>query len=130
MREVGSFRNSNGTSGEASSSTCGLSNHISFASGPSSSSRFMPSIAENGNETVGTGSPDHGQMGNGNQASQGYVSNYHNESWNDSSFNSLKRNRDGDLKMYSGFSGLESQVMFLDYTKISFLVPFFQSHLA
>ncbi|MCD7461981.1 hypothetical protein HAX54_047504 [Datura stramonium] len=33
-----------------------------------------------------------------------------NESWNDSSFNSLKRNRDGDLKLFSNnFTGMTNQ---------------------
>ncbi|XP_059311536.1 transcription factor bHLH130-like [Lycium ferocissimum] len=67
MREVGNFGASAGTNWEASTSI----NHISYSStAQSSSSNFMPSIAEN-------------------------------ESWNDSLFNSLKRNRDGDLKMFS-----------------------------
>ncbi|KAL3537360.1 hypothetical protein ACH5RR_000726 [Cinchona calisaya] len=107
--EVGNLRSGNGTNGEASSSTSGLNNHPHFTSGPSSGSRFMPSIAENGNEHAGTGSPDHGQLGNGNETNRVFVSSYLNESWNDSPFNSLKRNRDGDMKMYSSFSGLENQ---------------------
>lgn len=79
MREVGNFGASVGTNREASTSTNGFSNHISYSSAQSSSSNFMPSIAEN-------------------------------ESWNDSSFNALKRNRDGDLKMFSNnFSGMTNQ---------------------
>lgn len=79
MREVGNFGASVGTNREASTSTNGFSNHISYSTAQSSSSNFMPSIAEN-------------------------------ESWNDSSFNSLKRNRDGDLKMFSNnFSGMTNQ---------------------
>lgn len=79
MREVGNFGASVGTNREASTSANGFSNHISYSTAQSSSSNFMPSIAEN-------------------------------ESWNDSSFNSLKRNRDGDLKMFSNnFSGMPNQ---------------------
>ncbi|XP_055817829.1 transcription factor bHLH130-like [Solanum dulcamara] len=79
MREVGNFGASVGTNREASTSTNGFSNRISYSTAQSSSSNFMPSIAEN-------------------------------ESWNDSSFNSLKRNRDGDLKMFSNnFSGMTNQ---------------------
>ncbi|XP_060217106.1 transcription factor bHLH130-like [Lycium barbarum] len=76
MREVGTFGASAGTNREASTSI----NHISYSStAQSSSSNFMPSIAEN-------------------------------ESWNDSLFNSLKRNRDGDLKMFSNnFTGMTNQ---------------------
>ncbi|XP_027163636.1 transcription factor bHLH130-like [Coffea eugenioides] len=107
--EVGNFRSGNGTNGEASSSTGGLNNRLNFNSGPSSSSRFMPSIAENGNENGGTGSSEHRQLGNGNETNQGYVSGFLNDTWNDSPFNSLKRNRDGDLKGYSSFNGLENQ---------------------
>ena len=117
--EVGNFRSGNGTNGEASSSTGGLNNRLNFNSGPSSSSRFMPSIAENGNENGGTGSSEHRQLGNGNETNQGYVSGFLNDTWNDSPFNSLKRNRDGDLKVYSSFNGLENQVMFWIVRKIS-----------
>ncbi|KAL3380780.1 hypothetical protein AABB24_001103 [Solanum stoloniferum] len=79
MREVGNFGASVGTNKEATTSTNGFSNHISYSTKPSSTSNFMPSIAEN-------------------------------ESWNDSSFNSLKRSRDGDLKMFSNnFSGMTNQ---------------------
>ncbi|CAI9103138.1 OLC1v1001582C1 [Oldenlandia corymbosa var. corymbosa] len=93
MREVGNFRNGNGINGEASPATGVLNNQMNFTSGSSSSSRFMPTIAENGTEMLGHGSPDH-------------VSGYH------TSFNSMKRNRDGDLKMFSGFSGLDTHVIF------------------
>lgn len=56
---------------------------MSFSSAQSSTSNFMPSIAEN-------------------------------ESWNDSSFHSLKRNRDGDLKVFSNdFNGITSPVPIL-----------------
>ncbi|KAL3516536.1 hypothetical protein ACH5RR_023438 [Cinchona calisaya] len=109
MREVGSLRSNNGNNVEASSSTSSLNNHLNFNSGPSSSSRFMPSIAENGNENAGTGSPDQRQMGNGNETNRGYASSFLNESWNDSLFNSLKRNREGEMKLYSSLSGLENQ---------------------
>ncbi|CAN4110407.1 unnamed protein product [Withania somnifera] len=79
LREVAKFGASVGTNREASTSTNGFSNHISYSSAQSSSANFMPSIAEN-------------------------------ESWNDSSFSSLKRNRDGDLKMFSNnFSGMTNQ---------------------
>ncbi|KAJ8573545.1 hypothetical protein K7X08_010056 [Anisodus acutangulus] len=80
MKEVGNYGASGGTNREASTSTIGFSNHISYSStAQSTSSNFMPSIAEN-------------------------------ESWNDSSFNSLKRNRDGDLKLFSNnFSGVTNQ---------------------
>ncbi|XP_009612393.1 transcription factor bHLH130-like [Nicotiana tomentosiformis] len=65
-REVGNYRASSGA-------------NMSFSSAQSSTSNFMPSIAEH-------------------------------ESWNDSIFHSLKRNRDGDLKVFSNdFNGMTSQ---------------------
>ncbi|KAK6804107.1 hypothetical protein RDI58_001891 [Solanum bulbocastanum] len=79
MREVGNFGASVGTNREASTSTNGFSNHISYSTNQSSTSNFMPSIAEN-------------------------------ESWYDSSLNSLKRNRDGDQKMFTNnFSAMTNQ---------------------
>ncbi|KAI3448921.1 hypothetical protein Pfo_005586 [Paulownia fortunei] len=109
MGEVGNYRVHNHA--EASSSAGGLSNHMNFSSGPSSSSRFMPSIPENGNESIGTCSPENGRSRNGNSANNGreYEAAFPGDSWNESPFNSLKRNRDGDLKMFSNFNGLENQ---------------------
>ncbi|GAA0165991.1 basic helix-loop-helix transcription factor [Lithospermum erythrorhizon] len=111
MREMGSFRPNNGTLGESISTTSGLSNHMDFTSPPSATSRFMPSIAENANENMGTGSPKGGQFRNGaNPNGRSYVPSFANGSWNDpTSSNSLKRNRDGDMKMFSSFNGFENQ---------------------
>ncbi|KAM3398308.1 hypothetical protein BC332_28284 [Capsicum chinense] len=47
MRKVGNFRASVGNNREASTSINAFSNHISYSSAQSSSSNFMPSIAEN-----------------------------------------------------------------------------------
>lgn len=58
----------------------------------------MPSIPENVNETInGARSHENGHF-------------FPQDSWNDASFNSLKRNRDADMKMFSNFNGLEDQV--------------------
>ncbi|GFQ08151.1 transcription factor bhlh130 [Phtheirospermum japonicum] len=90
MGEVGGdYRVHNHT--ETSSSAGGFTNHLNFSSGPSSSSRFMPTIPENVNENI----PKNVRPRNGN-----------NSSWDESP---LKRNRDGDLKMFSNFNGLENQ---------------------
>ncbi|KAK6120799.1 hypothetical protein DH2020_045462 [Rehmannia glutinosa] len=91
MGEIGNYKVQNHT--ESSPSATGLNNHINFSSAPSSSSRFMPSIPENVNESIPTISPENGRLRNGNE----------------SHFNGLKRNRDGDLKMFSNFNGLENQ---------------------
>ncbi|KAL2478513.1 transcription factor bHLH [Forsythia ovata] len=100
MGEVGSYRISNHA--EANSPTNGLKNHVNFSSGSTSSSRFMPRIPENGNEDIGTSSPENG---NGDNSTE-YDTTLLKDSWNDSPFNSLKRNRDGDLKTFSNFNGL------------------------
>lgn len=92
--EVESYNHSKATSSS-------VSNHhnINFSSAPSSSSRFMPSIPENVSETIsGARAHENGHF-------------FPQDSWNnDASFSSLKRNRDGDMKMFSNFSGLEDQV--------------------
>ena len=115
MREMGSFRPSNGTLGDSISTTSGLSNHMNFTSPPSATSRFMPSIAENVNENIGTGSPKAGQLRNGiNPNGRSYVPSFASGSWNDpTSSSSFKRNHDGDMKMFSSFNGLENQVTLL-----------------
>ncbi|KAL6557500.1 hypothetical protein OROMI_017850 [Orobanche minor] len=86
MGEVGNYNHT-----DASSPAGGFHNqHIKFSSAPSSSStsRFMPTIPE-------TCSTENGRPRN--------IS----SSWKEPS--TLKRNRDGDLDMCSGFSELENQ---------------------
>nr|GMC90668.1 transcription factor bHLH130-like [Ipomoea batatas] len=79
MREGGNYnKGSDGANRAASLSSNGFNNHINYSSAQSSSSNYMPSIAEN-------------------------------ESWNDSSFNCLKRSRDGDFKILSALNGMEAQ---------------------
>nr|GMC79826.1 transcription factor bHLH130-like [Ipomoea batatas] len=80
MREGGNYnKGSDGANRAAASlSSNGFNNHINYSSAQSSSSNYMPSIAEN-------------------------------ESWNDSSFNCLKRSRDGDFKILSALNGMEAQ---------------------
>ncbi|GFY90451.1 basic helix-loop-helix (bHLH) DNA-binding superfamily protein [Actinidia rufa] len=106
MRDVGSFKLGNGTNGKASPSNR-LNGFINFSSGPSSCSRFMPQIAENGNEFIEASSPENRHLSNG--SNRNFLPSFQNDSWNDSGFNGLKRNRDGDEKRFSGFSLLESQ---------------------
>ncbi|KAG8363578.1 hypothetical protein BUALT_Bualt19G0037000 [Buddleja alternifolia] len=77
---------------EANPSASNLSNHINFSSTQSSSTRFMLTIPEN---------RENDPLRNGNNSANG--------SWNESSLNALKRNRDGDLKMFSGFNEFENQ---------------------
>ncbi|KAI3444974.1 hypothetical protein Pfo_001639 [Paulownia fortunei] len=110
MGEVGNYRVHNHAKANSSSAS-GMTNHLNFSSGPSSSSRFMPSIPENGNDSIGTcNNLENGQFRNGNSAKgREFEAVFPHDSWNDSPFNSLKRNRDGDSKMFSNFNGLENQ---------------------
>ncbi|KAK3003022.1 hypothetical protein RJ639_020188 [Escallonia herrerae] len=101
-RNVGTFQASNRANMETGLSSTRLSNHMNF-------SRFGPQIAETGNGSIGTGSPKNGQFGNGNETNKGSHPSIPSDPWNGSTFTSLKRNRDGDLKMFSSMNGLETQ---------------------
>ncbi|KAL6960035.1 hypothetical protein U1Q18_051169 [Sarracenia purpurea var. burkii] len=105
--DVGNFRVDNGTNGKGSP-TKRLNGHISFSSGPSCS-RFMPQICE-------SSSPENGHLGNNSNGF--YLSSSQNDSWSDSDFTGLKRNRDAEEKC-SGFHSLESQVPFADPMLVS-----------
>ncbi|XP_073026569.1 transcription factor bHLH130-like isoform X1 [Primulina eburnea] len=102
MGGVGNYRVQNHA--EPNSSR-GVNNQINFSSSPSSTSRFMPTIPENCNETIVARSSEDKRSGH----SSHIIDSREYEPWNDSSFNGLKRTRDGDLKMFSGFNGLENQ---------------------
>ncbi|PSS11991.1 Transcription factor bHLH130 like [Actinidia chinensis var. chinensis] len=108
MRDVGSFKVSNETNGKAGPSNR-LNGFINFSAGPSSRSRFMPQIAENGNECIESSSPENRHLSNGNRSNINFLPSFQNDSWNDSGSTGLKRNRDGDEKKVSSFSLLESQ---------------------
>lgn len=82
-----------------------MQNH---AEASSSSSRFMPSIPENGNNSI---VPGNNRLRNGDSTNgQEYEAAYTHDSWNNTSFNTLKRNSNGDPKMFSNFNELENQV--------------------
>ncbi|XP_011087339.1 transcription factor bHLH130 [Sesamum indicum] len=109
MGEVGNYRVHNQAKANASASN-GMSNHMNFSSAPCSSSRYMPSIPENVNESISTCNPENGQSRNSDSGNgREYEAGFTHDSWNGSPFNNLKRNRDGDLKMFSNFNGLENQ---------------------
>ncbi|XP_052210956.1 transcription factor bHLH130-like isoform X2 [Diospyros lotus] len=98
--DAGGFRERNGTDGKAGA-VSRLNDHINFSSLPSSGSRLLPCIAENGNEQSG-------DLGNGNSSSRSFIPNFQNDSWN-AGLTGPKRNRDGDERELSGFSSIESQ---------------------
>ncbi|KAJ0095982.1 hypothetical protein Patl1_17241 [Pistacia atlantica] len=106
MRDVGCFRASNGTNGEASPSGSRLNNRINFSSG--SSSRLMPQIGEIGSQSMGTSSPEKNLVSN-NGSTRQYMSNFSTDSWDDTSFSGLNRARDHDGSMFFGLSTLETQ---------------------
>ncbi|KAL6495692.1 hypothetical protein OROGR_030255 [Orobanche gracilis] len=83
--------------------------HINFSS--SSTTRFMPTIPENTNQDIGTHNPENGQLRSGDDAVVGeFEAALPHDSWSDSLFsNSLKRNRDGGIRMFSNFNGLDNQ---------------------
>lgn len=107
LRDVGCFRASSGTNGEASPSGIRLNNHINFSSG--SSSRIMPRIGEIGSQNMGTSRPEE-KLGSNNGSTKQYMSNFSSDSWDDTSFSGLKRARDVDGSMFFGLSSLETQV--------------------
>ncbi|KAL8555484.1 hypothetical protein ACS0TY_003333 [Phlomoides rotata] len=91
MGEVGNYR---------------VQNHAEVSS---SSTRFMPSIPENGNGNDSI-TPGNNRLRNADSAnSQEFDAAYPHDSWNDTSFNTLKRNHNGDPKMFSNFNELENQ---------------------
>lgn len=118
---MGNFRASNRTNIEASSKTSRLSSYMTFSSGPSSCSRFMPPITENGNDSVGTSSQQNGHLGSGENGEQHPRGRYLPNSRNDSTSNNLKRNRDSEVKMFSNLNGFDSQV-FLRIMCLSFFL--------
>lgn len=120
MGEAGNYKIHNNHSKTSSSAAGGMtmSNHMNFSSGPSSSSRFMPSIPENVNESITTTrNPENGHLGRSNSASaREFEAAFPQGSWNDTSFNTFKRSRDDDTRMFTDFNGLENQVGFFAFS--------------
>lgn len=107
MNNVGNFRSSNKTNTGLSSTMNRLDNYMNFSSGQSSHSRFMPQSAANANENVGSSDLYLANGHNGGNSNRAYVPNFS----NDPTSNSLKRNRDGEVKMLSNMTGLDKQVL-------------------
>ncbi|KAL6493883.1 hypothetical protein OROGR_031792 [Orobanche gracilis] len=105
MGELGSYRVHNHPKANNSSAK----GHINFSS--SSTTRFMPTIPENTNQDTGTHNPENGQLRSGDDTVVGeFEAALPHDSWNDSLFsNSLKRNRDGEIRIFSNFNGLDNQ---------------------
>ncbi|KAK1401244.1 Basic helix-loop-helix transcription factor [Heracleum sosnowskyi] len=95
----GSFDANKQARTEVNTTASRLSNHVDYSSRSSSKSRFMPHTTENYNEKIGTSCQQNGQFSSGQ-----------NREWSsDSTFNGLKRNRDGEVKMLSNTKGLNNQ---------------------
>lgn len=106
MRNGGCFRACNGTNLEASTSASRLINRVNLS--PGSSSRFMPQIAETGNQSMGNSSPEKNFVGN-NGASRQYMPNFPSDPWDDASFSGVKRARDSTCNMSFGLDAYETQ---------------------
>lgn len=106
MRNGGCFRACDGTNLEDSTSASRLINRFNFS--PGSSSRFMPQIAEIGNQSMGNNSLEKSFVGN-NGASRQYMHNFPSDSWNDTSFSGVKRARDNDCNMSFDLNSYETQ---------------------
>ncbi|CAA0827123.1 Transcription factor bHLH130 [Striga hermonthica] len=97
----------------AISSTNGMSTHLNFSSPAlcSRSMRLMPSVPNHVNQSMGTHNLENEQLRNGNNANvREFEAAFPHDSWNDSPFgDSLKRNRDGEMRAFMDFNGLDNQ---------------------
>ncbi|KAL8062083.1 hypothetical protein ABFX02_02G123600 [Erythranthe guttata] len=107
MGDVGNYR----VQSHAKPNSSSGNHNMNFSSGPSSSSRFMPSIPENDQLLRNRNNNNTSANNNNNNGGREFEDvNFPQDSWNHSPpFNSLKRNRDGDPKMFSNFNGFENQ---------------------
>ncbi|KAF5752677.1 transcription factor bHLH [Tripterygium wilfordii] len=107
-KDLRNFGASGSIKGEVCSMTSKLNNPMNFASGASSSRlRLMPQIAETGDECIGASSPENESLGN-SRTTHGHL-NFANDTWEDSSFNSMKRVRESDGNIFSGLNPFQSQ---------------------
>ncbi|KAL8090183.1 hypothetical protein AgCh_039594 [Apium graveolens] len=111
--DVGNFRSGSKTITELNSTSSRLGNYIDISSGLSSHSRFMPQIAETLNENIKSSDGYLGNRQDGGISNRPCVPNF----LNDSTCNSLKRNRDGEVKMLSNLNELDTQAYQNDDSK-------------
>lgn len=102
---VGNFSCGSKTNTELNSTSSRLGNYMDISSGLSSHSRFMPQIVENANENIETSDGYLANGQHGGNSNMCYVPNF----LNDSTCNSLKRNRDGEVKLLSNMNALDTQ---------------------
>ncbi|XP_028774370.1 transcription factor bHLH130 isoform X2 [Neltuma alba] len=115
-RDVGSFSACDHVSnGQASTSVSGLNdNTLAFSSKPSSCSKHLPDIAEDGNETLEEATCVDGRRNltndrNGNNT-ECYIPSFTSDFWDGPSFNDTKTASDNDELMFSTTSnGFETQ---------------------
>ncbi|KAI9081445.1 hypothetical protein K1719_036591 [Acacia pycnantha] len=117
-RDVGSFRGCDHVSnGQASTSASGLNenNTLAFSSGPSSCSRQLPDIAEDGNETleeetcVDTIRDLRNDNNGNNNNTECYIPNFTSDFWDGPSFNDTKTASDNELMFTTTSNGFETQ---------------------
>lgn len=100
-----------------SSSPAGIFSDLSVENGfavmkPSTSSRFMPQIAENGNQIAGATSTVNDQMGNDDSDENSYyIPGRINDAWDNSTtrLTGVKRSRDDEHEQFSGSYSLLNQ---------------------
>ncbi|KAK7323252.1 hypothetical protein VNO77_26717 [Canavalia gladiata] len=109
LREVGSFKASDVSNGQASASTSGLHHAtLTFSSRPSPCLKRMPQIAENGNECLEENCDQSRNLVNDNGSSKCYMPSFTSEFWDSSSFHAQKTESEDEI-MFSTSNGLESQ---------------------
>lgn len=110
MPEVGSFRACDVSNGQATTSASGLHGPLNFSSVPSSCSRRMPQIAENGNEGLEADCVDSRSLGNNNGNTKCYMPSFTSDFWDGSAFSApQKASNNGEL-MFSTSNALEAPV--------------------
>ncbi|GFP88796.1 transcription factor bhlh130, partial [Phtheirospermum japonicum] len=106
MGDVGNYRSSVHNQPKPNISSA----NNNFSSAPSSSTRFMPTIPENGNQDIATTENEQLRNDNNNNANaRDFEPVFPHDTWNESAFsNGLKRSRDVEMRMFSDFNNGET----------------------
>ncbi|KAJ1409747.1 Myc-type, basic helix-loop-helix [Sesbania bispinosa] len=108
MREVGSFRGSDVSNGQATTSSSGLHGTLNFSSRPSSCSSRMPQIVESEHESLQANCVESRNLGNS------FTSDF----WDGSAFNAPKTARNNGEIMFTTSNGLDTQDVDFGYQKL------------
>ncbi|KAK7283862.1 hypothetical protein RIF29_13610 [Crotalaria pallida] len=111
FREVGSFRASDVSNGQSTTSSSGLHGTLNFSS-------RMPQIAENGNEGLEANCVESRRPRNDNGNTKCYMPSFTNDFWDGSAFSAPKTaNNSGEL-MFSTSNAMETQDVDFGYQKL------------